>query len=519
MVSNLKIFVSIIVYSLLVACGGDRSHSGSSSADSLLADQNSNSTQNSSSAWIAGQYDGWHGLRNVCANPSEDETLGTVADENNWIRSYSHDTYLWYRDLPDIDPASIDSTETYFDLMKTSALTSEGEPRDRFHFSVDIEKWSSLVDWGLSIGYGATFKWSNRGLSIAYVEPSSPASSQGLSRGATIIAIDGVKVESMDINRLNATLVPTVLGQSHKFEIEDLGASQTRHITMVSADIVSEAVKNQYTFERGSKTIGYITFNDHTAKSQQQLKAAVSEFRKDHIDELVLDMRYNGGGYLKVAAQLGYMIAGTDSEGRVFSELQFNDKHNAYDPITGEPLSPIVFHPRANTLGKSLSPDDSLPVLNLDRVFILTGGSTASASEVLINGLRGIDIEVILIGEKTTGKPYGYYGLDNCGTAYFTVQFRTLNEKGFGDYVSGFTPDITGSSWGSKVNGCLVADDLSHRLGDPDEALLSTALSYIEQGSCPDNLISGPPDDDGFQRDSPDRYEGIMKPELGQILQ
>jgi C-terminal processing protease CtpA/Prc len=513
MVSNLKIFVLAFVCSLSAACGGDRSHSDSesSSADSSLADQNSNSTQNSSSAWIAGQYDGWHGLRNVCANPSEDETLGTVADENNWIRSYSHDTYLWYRDLPDIDPASVDSTETYFDLMKTSG--------DRFHFSVDAKEWRSLMESGLSVGYGATFKWSNRGLSIAYVEPSSPASSQGLSRGATIIAIDGVKVESMDINRLNETLFPTVLGQSHKFEIEDLGASQTRHITMVSADIVSEAVKNQDTFERGSKTIGYITFNDHTAISQHELKAAVSEFRKDNIDELVVDMRYNGGGYLRVAAQLGYMIAGADSEGRVFAELQFNDKHNAYDPITGEPLSPIVFHPTANTLGKSLSPDDSLPVLNLDRVFILTGESTASASEALINGLRGIDIEVILIGEKTRGKPYGFYGLDNCGTAYFTVQFRTLNEKGFSDYASGFTPDITGGSWGSNVNGCKITDDLSHRLGDSNEALLSTALSYIELGSCPDNLTSGSPDDDGFQRDRPDRYEGIMKPELGQILQ
>jgi len=519
MVSRFKIFVSIIVYSLLVACGGDRSQtdSGSSSTDSSSGNQTTNSTQNSSSAWIAGQYDGWHRLRNVCANPSEDETLGTVADENNWIRSYSHDTYLWYRDLPDIDPASVDSTETYFDLMKTSALTPEGDLRDRFHFSVDIEKWSSLVDSGLSIGYGAMFKWSKQILTVAYVEPSSPASRQGLSRGMKIMAVDGVKVEFG--NQLPAGLFPSTLGESHKFEIKELSASQTRHITMVSADIVNQAVKNQYTFERGSKTIGYITFNDHTAKSQQQLKLAISDFEKNNIDELVVDMRYNGGGYLKVAAQLGYMVAGADSEGRVFAELQFNDKHNAYDPITGDPLSPIVFHPRANTVGKPLTSDDNLPVLNLDRVFILTSESTASASEALINGLRGVDVEVILIGEKTTGKPYGFYGIDNCGTAYFTVQFRTLNAKGFSDYASGFTPDITGSSWGSKVNGCWITDDLSHRLGDPDEALLSTALSYIEQGSCPDNLISGPPDDDGFQRDSPDRYEGIMKPELGQILQ
>ena len=76
----------------------------------------------------------------------------------------------------------------------------------------------------------------------------------------------------------------------------------------------------------------------------------------------------------------------------------------------------------------------------MSRVFVLASGGTASASEAFINGLRGIDVEVILIGANTRGKPYGFYGIDNCSTTYFTIQFKGSNAKGFGEYSDGFIP-------------------------------------------------------------------------------
>lgn len=124
-------------------------------------------------------------------------------------------------------------------------------------------------------------------------------------------------------------------------------------------------------------------------------------------------------------------------------------------------------------------------MLNLPRVFVLSSGDTASASEAFINGLRGIDIEVILIGETTRGKPYGFYGIDNCGVTYFTVHFKGENAKGFGDYADGFIPSDSDDMFGAEVRGCVVADDLTHVLGDPEEAQLATALTYIETGACP----------------------------------
>ena len=116
---------------------------------------------------------------------------------------------------------------------------------------------------------------------------------------------------------------------------------------------------------------------------------------------------------------------------------------------------------------------------------MITGENTCSASESVINGLRGIDIEVIQIGGTTCGKPYGSYPTDNCDTTYFTLQFTTVNEKGFGGYADGFTPDNVAGPGEVSLPGCAVADDLSKSLGDESENRLAAALQYRESETCP----------------------------------
>ena len=101
-----------------------------------------------------------------------------------------------------------------------------------------------------------------------------------------------------------------------------------------------------------------------------------------------------------------------------------------------------------------------------------------------MNSLQGVDVEVIQIGTTTCGKPYGFYPQDNCGTTWFTIEFRSVNAKGFGDYTDGFTPGGTGAPSGATTTGCLVADDFTHALGDPAEARLSLALSYRGGTGC-----------------------------------
>jgi carboxyl-terminal processing protease len=107
----------------------------------------------------------------------------------------------------------------------------------------------------------------------------------------------------------------------------------------------------------------------------------------------------------------------------------------------------------------------------MPRLIVIGSGSTASASELVINGLRPF-MPVVLVGETTYGKPYGFIPRDNCGTIYDAVQFTTVNSQNQGNYDTGFTPD------------CVVADDLDHQLGDPAEARIRTALAYIATGRC-----------------------------------
>ena len=202
------------------------------------------------------------------------------------------------------------------------------------------------------------------------------------------------------------------------------------------------------------------------------------------VSDLVLDLRYNGGGLLAVAAQLGYMIAGdAATQNKIFEQLQFNNGVSNFNPVTGGANNPVPFIDTG--VGFSLDTSVQLDSLELDRVFILSTGGTCSASEAVINALRGIDIEVILIGDITCGKPYGFYPTDNCGTTFFTIQFRGVNNKGFGDYSDGFVPQQSNFQFGERLPGCVVTDDYTKELGNPSEGLLSAALAYRATGNCP----------------------------------
>ena len=424
----------------------------------------------------------------LCANPRTGgfpDRPGTFVDENNWLRSWSNNLYLWYDEIVDVDPV-LHPTRRYFDLMKTFAVTPSGADRDQFHFTYSTDRWRQLSQSGVSSGYGLAFailaRRPPRDVRVAYIEPDSPASRANLSRGARILTVDGANVAYGSAAALNAAFFPAGTGETHTFEIRDLGASAQRTVRLTSAVITSDPVQNDQTIETSSGTVGYMLFNDHIATAERAIVDAVTEFEQAGIDDLVLDLRYNGGGYLAIASQMAYMIAGSSARGQTFEEIRFNDKHPTFNPVTGRALLPIPFYDE--TIGLSVPSGRALPSLNLSRVFVLTGGGTCSASESIMNGLRGIDLEVIQIGATTCGKPYGFYAIDNCGTTYFSIQFQGVNAKGFGDYPDGFSPQNTNRVEGVSVPGCVVGDDFDHALGDVDEARFKAALRYRTDPTC-----------------------------------
>ncbi|MFT5084650.1 MAG: carboxyl-terminal processing protease [Lentisphaeria bacterium] len=416
---------------------------------------------------------------------------GEIADENFWLRSWTHDLYLWYSEVEDQDP-NLFNTADYFKELKTKQKTPSGSDKDNFHFSQDTFDYLNTTVAGITFGYGYRLTVGNtsppREFRIADVVPGSPADLAGIQRGMLITSIDGADMingnTSAEIDTLYNGLSPPAVGETHTFGMQSVGADTSVEFQIQSASIESVPVKDVSIIETASGPVGYIHFNSHIRPSEGGLFDAFNQLRG--VSDLVLDLRYNGGGLLAIAAQVSYMIAGEDNiDNQSFYALTFNDQHPTQDPVTGATLRPIPFYDATLGFDESLSARQSLPSLNLSRVYVLTSSGTCSASETIMNGLRGIGLEVIQIGDTTCGKPYGFYPQDNCGTTYFSVQFAGVNAVGFGEYADGFSPANTPGVTGTIIPGCWVADDFTHVLGDPEEALLAAALGHIEDQSCP----------------------------------
>jgi hypothetical protein len=408
-----------------------------------------------------------------------DDRQGTILQEKLFLRSWIDDLYLWYSGIPKNDPAIYANAVDYFNVLKT--------PTDRFHFTYATSVWLALSQSGVEASYGLQWVILNstppRRAVVAYNQPGSPAAAAGIERGAEIVTVDGVDVANSNtaaaVATLNAGMFPTDVNQTHTLVFRDRGATTTRSVMLTSAAVESTPVQSVRVLSTASGDVGYLVFNDHIATAEKGLVDAVTQLRDAGVNDLVVDMRYNGGGYLAIAAQLAYMIAGpTTTNGKAFESLVYNDKHRSVDPFSGKPLQPRPFV--GLTMGFSVDAGQALPYLSLPvkRVFVLTGPGTCSASEAVMNGLAGVDVEVIQIGGTTCGKPYGFVPQDNCGTTYFAIQFQGVNNKGFGDYASGFAP-------GGILEGCTVADDFTHALGDPAEARLAAALGYRTSQTCP----------------------------------
>lgn len=487
MVNGIRTFTVLAVVSMISACGGG----GGSGFNG-----GGGGSGGSGSGWVPGVFLAASSFRGMCAAPraGTGDIQGTSTDENNYLRSYSDNTYLWYDEIQDRDPA-LYATPAYFDLLVTNALTQSENAKDRFHFTYPTDEWIALSQSGAAAGYGAQFailqSTPPRQIVVAYTDPNMPATAPppgaDLDRGAEVLEVDGVDVvNGSNVDALNAAFFPSAAGETHTFTVRDLGAMGTRTFTMESAIVVSTPVQNVTTIATASGTVGYMLFNSHIATAERGLFNAITTLEAAGVSDLIIDLRYNGGGFLDIASELSYMVAGdAQTGGRTFELYTFNDKHPSTNPITGQAIAPYGFHSTSVGFDPSLAAGTPLPTLDLTRVFVLTGSGTCSASESVMNSLRGVGVEVIQIGSTTCGKPYGFYAQDNCGTTYFTIQFRGENDQGFGDYSDGFTPVDAVNNIVPKLPGCSVGDDFTAALGDPAELRLAAALNYVETGTCP----------------------------------
>ncbi len=446
------------------------------------------------------------------------DTQGSLTTEKAWIRGYVNETYLWYQDVAftnpdfyvigatvtDVEPSdnskssikltsNLEVLNAYFNSQRSTLVTPSGKPKDQYHYTYATDEWNALSNAGSSVGFGFQIALiaskPPRSAVVAYSDPGTPASENNLGRGAKIVQVNGVNVVDGDPAVLNEGLFSPTEGKQYTFVVQDQGSTATRTITMAARTVISTPVQNVKTLPAPYADVGYMQFNEHIATAESQLIAAVNQLKLANagagIKDLVLDLRYNGGGLLDIASELAYMIAGpTPTAGKTFEKTSFNDK-NPFKLSDADAITPFY----TTTQGFSTTTGQVLPQLGLARVFILAGSGTCSASEAIINGLRGVGIQVVLIGNTTCGKPYGFYPQDNCSTTYFTVQFKGVNQAGFGEYADGFIPG-GGANTGNNLPGCAVADDFSKPLGDITEARLAAAMQFRTGGSCASAMMA-----------------------------
>lgn len=383
----------------------------------------------------------------------------TLEGAKNFTRAYMDEAYLWYREIPAIDPAPYTSIGRYFYDLLTPALDANGQRKDRFSFIVTAADADSITT-GEVTAYGLQWETDAQGRQrVAFVEAGSPAQAAGLARGAELVEVLTPGTPDWYPNtgsEITFTWRPAP-GQPAVTTTLRSVALQEDPLPLVR-NLVSPA----------GRRVAYLLFNAHTRGAQDKLIAAVTGLQQAGVNELVLDLRYNRGGFLYTALAVSSMLTGPQADGRVFEQLQFNDKRP--DETQANVLN---FSGLLQVGESSYAAGAALPRLALPRVYALTTGSTCSASESIINGLRGVGLEVVVVGGTTCGKPYGFIPRDNCGTTYFAVQFQGVNHLGEGDYADGIAPT------------CTVSDDFSRALGDPAESRLAAALAFRDTGKCP----------------------------------
>lgn len=406
--------------------------------------------------------------------------------------------YLYKDNVPDLANDRFNNSEDYTDY-----LNSFSTPEDLFdhliYLPASVDRFSWIVDdyialeqqlSGTSLNNGMAFGLvrESQGSStllgyVRYIMPNSDASTKDIERGDFFYAVDG---QSITLDNYTS-----LLGQnSYSISLATYNTQGTPETTDDTIDPTGETVtlsKTAYTenpiyeteiFNVNNQNVGYLMYNGFTPAFDNQLNQVFGDFLANNIQYLVLDLRYNPGGSVNSSILLASMIANLNGE--IFNTEQWNSELQAF--LEQNNPESLVNYFTNNDAGSPLN------ILNLDRVYILTTGSSASASESVINNLRPyLGANLIHLGTNTRGKYQAsitiYDSEDftrnnvnpNHTYAMQPLIYKTLNANGVTDFDDGLVPDIVLSENFSDLGV----------LGDPNETLLEAALIHIETNSRP----------------------------------
>jgi carboxyl-terminal processing protease len=376
------------------------------------------------------------------AQTTDCSTLG----QNQYVRAALREYYYWYQQLPDPDPGLFPSPEAYLEAVRF-------RPLDEGFSYISAEATSdAFFSESQYIGFGFRNKLLAPGdLRIAEAFPGSPAAAAGLDRNQRIVEIDGQSVADLEeAGRINAAFGPETVGHPIRLRVRNPDGAE-REVSLAKALVTIPTVATTRTFEVEGRRVGYVLFHNFVQPSNAALDAAFAQLVQEGASDLVLDLRYNGGGLVSVAQHLADLIGGMRTNGLLMARYVHND--------------------RQSSRNQSLFFADAPAALSAPRLLVITTRASASASELVINALKPY-MPVVTIGDNTYGKPVGQYGFRFCGKIAWPVAFSIRNASDEGDYFGGFVPD------------CAAPDDLEHALGDPAEGSLGEALHFAVRGAC-----------------------------------
>jgi C-terminal processing protease CtpA/Prc len=402
--------------------------------------------------------------------PPPSASACSLRERQNFAFATLREWYLFPETLPAaLDPTPYPSVDAYIDAL---TATARAQGRDRFFtYRTSIAEENAFFNSGSSAGFGVRLSYdtANRRLFVVEAFEGAPALAAGIDRGTEILAIGTTASNLQNVSALftagGAQAVSDALGASTPGLVRVLrisDASGTRTVSVAKADYTLTPVSSRYgakIIDDGGRRYGYVNLRTFIDTADPALRNAFAGFRSAGITDIVVDLRYNGGGLISIAELFGDLLGANRATSDVFDHIAFRPEKAAND-------STHTFRPQAQSVAPTRL------------AFIGTEG-TASASELVINGmLPYFRANEALVGANTYGKPVGQIAVDltACDDRLRVIAFATENGARQGAYFNGLAPqmDVT----------CRAGDDLAHPLGDPLEASTRQALDFLQGKAC-----------------------------------
>jgi len=321
---------------------------------------------------------------------------------------------------------------------------------DRWSFAVTPKAYNDAISQK-SIGFGFSCQNINSGCLITYVRLNSPADKIDLRRGDVIQEINGTSATQELIYKKGQE------SQELTFKLLRSNGKELCQGKVTPSEYVYDVVANKILQTNSNEKVGYLRIDSFLGddKILAKFNLAFNKFQKESIKKLIIDLRYNGGGSVDLASKLLDKLT-INKEAQSQFTLAWNDNYQKNNQI-------YTFNKTSNSL-------------ELKQILFLTTQSSASASELIISAMKPYlpEEDVIIIGDRTHGKPVGMSAQSDGSYYYFLINFVVKNSLGFYNYFNGL----------AVTSGCAVADDPFHEMGDPKESMLKSALQYIDTGSC-----------------------------------